>query len=277
MKKVGLVLSGGGARGLAHVGAIKVLVENKIPIDYIAGTSIGAFVGGIYAATKDVTILEEIALNNNWKEIFNLFFDPGLKGGFITGKKVIALIEKYAGQITFEKLKIPFTAVATDFNSGQAVEINKGNLGLAIRASVAVPLFFQPVTVNDQILFDGGLASPYPVETVRKMGAEVVIGVNLYDNYLNKFSPEKIDLIPLLRQSLKILIHNLAAKEAQKADVNISPELTKIGWLKLLNQKGSQEGIDLGVYATEKNIKKIQTLLKEKNIFKRLLEFLRMG
>src|SRR4030042_5692027 len=99
MKKVGLALSGGGALGLAHVGVIKTLVQNNIPIDFISGTSIGAFVGGLYAATKDVKVLEEIALNNNWKEIFSLFFDPGFKGGLITGNKIIGLIEKYTGKI----------------------------------------------------------------------------------------------------------------------------------------------------------------------------------
>ncbi len=276
MKKVGLALSGGGALGLAHVGVIKTLVQNNIPIDFISGTSIGAFVGGLYAATKDVKILEEIALNNNWKEIFNLFFDPGFKGGLITGNKIINLIEKYTGKVDFSDLKIPFTAVATDFNTGQIVEINKGKLCTAIRASIAVPIFFQPEIIDGKILFDGGFSSPYPVKTVKKMGADIVIGVNLYDDYLSEFSSKEIGFIPLLRQSIKIFLHNLSEIEAREADINISPQSTKIGWGKLLSKKGSQEGIDLGTQTTEKKIKEIKSLLFTSSFWNSIKQFLKL-
>ncbi len=276
MKKVGLTLSGGGALGLAHIGVIKTLVENNIPIDYISGTSIGAFVGGIYAATKSTSVLEEIALNNDWKKIFNLFFDPSFKGGLITGNKIIKLIEKYVGNAEFSDLKIPFVAVATDFNTGQAVQIKSGKLSKAIRASIAVPFLFQAVTIDRQILFDGGLSSPYPVEAVKKMGAEVVVGVNLYDDYLLKFPSQEIGNIPTICQSIKIFLRNLSLVEAQKADVNIVPESTKIGWNKIINQKGSQQGIDLGIAATNIRLKEIKKIVfKEKRrLLKRLFNFL---
>ena len=276
MKKVGLALSGGGARGLAHIGVIKTLVKNNVPIDIISGTSIGALVGGLYAATKNINILEEIALTNNWKEIFNLFFDPGFKGGLITGNKIINLIEKYTGKIDFKDLKIPFVSVATDFNTGQMVEISKGKLCRAIRASIAVPFFFQPLIIDNKILFDGGLSSPYPVNSLRKMGADVVIGVNLYDDYLSELSINEINLIPVLRQSMKILLHNLAEIEAIKADVNITPSITKIGWKQLLTRIGSQQGIDIGVKAAEEKIEEINRLLREDkdNFFMKLMRFL---
>lgn len=276
MKKVGLALSGGGARGLAHIGVIKTLIKNNVPIDMISGTSVGALVGGLYAATKNIKILEEIALTNNWKEIFNLFFDPGFKGGLITGNKIVNLIEKYTGKINFKDLKIPFVAVATDFNTGQIIEISKGKLSQAIRASIAVPIFFQPEVIDNKILFDGGLSSPYPVNSLRKMGANIVIGVNLYDDYLSELSVNEINLIPVLRQSMKILLHNLAEIEATKANVNITPSITKIGWRQLLSRAGSQQGIDVGIQATEEKIEQINRLLKkdEDNLFKKLMRFL---
>jgi len=262
MKKVGLALSGGGPRGLIHIGVIKVLEKNNIPIDCIAGSSVGAFIGGIYAATKDVRILEQITASLKKRTIFSLFFDPVLKSGLIKGDKIINFIKKYVGDIEFSQLKIPFTAVATDFNTGEKFEINEGKLCQAIRASIAVPFFFKPVTIDDKILVDGAISSPLPVASVKKMGANLSISVNLYDKYLSQFSENQINIITVLQLTTKILLHNLAETQAKEADISISPQSTKIGWGKLLSRVGSQQGIDLGTQATEKKIKEIQNLLK---------------
>jgi len=266
VKKIGLVLSGGGARGLAHVGVLKVLQTNNIPIDCITGTSVGAFVGGIYAATRSVAVLEKIALEINWRELTYLFLDPGFKGGLISGNKIVQLIEKYVGNVEFKDLKIPFTAVATDFETGKMVEINRGKVSQAIRASIAVPLFFQPVVINNKVLFDGGLVSPLPVDSVKKMGASIVIGVDLYGDYLMDFETGKLNTTNILQQSIKLLLHNLALQEGKNADIIITPSLKGIGWGNLLTSKGSQEGILIGVQAAEKILPKIKALISVKKI-----------
>ena len=264
MKKIGLVLSGGGARGLAHIGVLKVLQANNIPVDCITGTSVGAFIGGIYAATKSVAVLEKIALEINWRELTYLFLDPGFKGGLISGNKIVQLIEKYVDNIEFKDLKIPFTAIATDFETGKMVEINTGKVSQAIRASIAVPLFFQPVVINEKMLFDGGLVSPLPVDSAKKMGASIIIGVDLYRDYLMDFKTGKLNTTNILQQTIKLLLHNLSLQEGKNADVIIAPNLKKIGWGNLLTVKGSQEGILIGEQAAEKMLPQIKTLISIK-------------
>jgi len=272
LPKVGLALGGGGAKGLTHIGVIKVLEKNKIPLDYISGTSIGSLIGGLYAATKDIKLIEQIVLDNNWREIGNLFFDPTFKLGFVQGEKIKKFIEKYIGDIDFKDLKIPFAVTGTDLKTGNLVVINSGKVAEAIRISISIPILFKPVEKNGQILVDGGLSSPVPVEVVKKMGAQFIIGVDLYNDY----SDRKIRLTNIPYDSVNILIHNLGKKDTELADITISPKTSTLGWSKFLSQKGSLEGIRFGEEATKKIIPKLKVLLAQKRtttFFTRLVNF----
>lgn len=189
-KKLGLVLGSGSAKGLSHIGVIKLLEEMDIKIDYIAGSSIGAMIGGAYAAGISVSEIEDIALKTDLASSVKYFLPTVSKSGLISGVKVTEFLKDVVGDINIEDLKIPFTATATDIFTGQEIIFNKGNLVEAIRASISVPIIFQPVIHNDQILVDGGLANPLPINVACKMGADFIIAVNVMPS-LNKAKPDR--------------------------------------------------------------------------------------
>lgn len=203
--KIGLALGSGGPKGLSHIGVIKVLEKNNIPIDFIAGTSIGSVIGGFYAATKDIKKIEEIALTNNWRQTLSLFFDLSLRQGFVDGKKIKNFIENVIGKIHFQYLKIPFSAVASDIKTGKAVVLNNGEVALAIRASSSIPLIFKPVKLENRLLVDGGLSLPVPAGVVRKMGADLVIAVNLDYDYFSNNEDNKFGVYKLANNSIRLL------------------------------------------------------------------------
>lgn len=178
-KKVGLVLGSGSAKGLSHIGVIKYLEENGIKIDFIAGSSIGAMIGGAYAAGVSISEIEEIALKTDLVSSVKYFIPTISKSGLITGIKVKEFINNVVGNIDIENLKIHFTATATDILTGQEVNFSSGNLVDAIRASISVPIIFEPVIHNGQVLVDGGLVNPLPVNIIQNMGADFIIAVNV--------------------------------------------------------------------------------------------------
>jgi len=206
--KIGLALGSGGSRGLAHIGVIKALEENNIPIDFVAGSSIGTMVGGFYAAGLSIKEIEKIALSTTWRRVFSVLFDPHLKQGLIGGEKLKTFIEDYINGKKFEDCKIPFVAVATDLKTGEVVVLNKGEMAQAIRASVSIPLVFKPVKINGRILADGGLSAPVPVEIARNMGADIVIAVNLDKHYCDE--ERETGWYDIANDSLNILRHHLA-------------------------------------------------------------------
>lgn len=175
--KIVLALGAGAARGLAHIGVLKVLEEEGIPIAAIAGTSIGAFIGALYAAGVPVAQIEKIARDVDWAHLFRLV-DPILPtSGLIDGKKVMAFMARLLPVHTFEDLRLPLAITATDIETGDELTIKKGNLLEALRAAVAFPGIFTPVRFRDRFLVDGGLCNPVPADVARNMGAEIVIGV----------------------------------------------------------------------------------------------------
>jgi len=179
--KVGLALSGGAVRGIAHIGVLKALEEGSVCVDMIAGTSAGAFVGACYAKEGNVTLLQETALGIDWRKLarladLNLI---SLGKGFVHGQKVKSILLACIGDVDFEDLQIPFAVVATDAQSMEEIVINKGSVVEAVRASVSMPVIFTPVKWGDRFLIDGGVVNPLPVDIVRKMGAEIVIAVNV--------------------------------------------------------------------------------------------------
>ncbi|MCK4297703.1 MAG: patatin-like phospholipase family protein, partial [Candidatus Marinimicrobia bacterium] len=178
-KKVGLVLGSGSAKGLSHIGVLQFLEEADIKINYIAGSSIGAMIGGAYAAGISINEIADIAIKTDLASSVKYFLPTISKSGLISGIKVKEFLRNVVGDIDIEDLKIPFAATATDIFTGQEIDFNKGNLVEAIRASISVPIIFQPVIHNDQILVDGGLANPLPINVVCKMGADFIIAVNV--------------------------------------------------------------------------------------------------
>jgi len=273
--KIGLALGGGGPKGLAHIGIIKVLEENNIPIDFIAGTSIGAMVGGFYSAKKNIYEIEKLALTTNWPKFISLFFDPTIRHGLIKGEKLKKFIEDYLGEINFKDLKIPFKAVATDLHTGEKFIIGKDKVSTAIKASTTIPLMFAPVRIDNRTLIDGGVSCPVPVDVVRQMGADFVIAVNLTGNDQFDDKEKKLTLSSIANNSLNILRYNLALENIKTADFIIAPKVGDIGWKHFFTYKGTEESIKLGVNAIQPKIYELkQAIAKKKrgNIFDRFFK-----
>ena len=268
--KIGLALGSGGSRGLAHIGVIKVLEENNIPIDFIAGSSIGAMVGGFYAAGLSIKEIEKIALSTNWRRVFSILFDPHLKQGLIGGEKLKTFIEDYINGKKFEDCKITFVAVATDLKTGEIVILNKGEMAQAIRASVSIPLVFKPAEINGRMLADGGLSAPVPVEIVRGMGADIVIAVNLDKYYCDEeWKPGWYDIA---NDSLNILRYHLALSNVANADIVIDINVGKNYWYQFTN---GQDKILTGEKATKEVLPRLQEIIyqKSKGGLRKYLEF----
>ena len=217
-KKVGLALGSGGAKGLSHIGVIKYLEEMGIKIDFITGSSIGALIGGAYASGLSIEEIEDIALETDLASTIKLF-SPGFgKSGLVTGKKVREFLNSMLGNKNIEDMPIPFTAVAADIITGEEIHFNKGNLVEAIRSSISIPIVFQPVIRNNNVLVDGGLVNPVPINVAREMGADYIIAVNILsaknspDPKSDKKFNNKTDLgkshkiIPVMERKLENLI-----------------------------------------------------------------------
>ena len=275
MKKLGLALGGGGARGCAHIGVIKALEEAGIKINYIAGTSIGAFVGGVYVC-GDIKELEKYLLKVKWKDVLK-HLDPVIpRKGLMAGKKVIKLNKKMLDHDDFKKAKIPFTAVATELATGEEMHINKGKISNAVRASVAIPGILTPFKKGRQYLLDGGVVNPLPINVVKKMGADIVIAVDLNHYFvkekLNKryrtpknklskfFGASWPNIIDVLESSLFMMEDELSEKslEIHKTDVLIRP---KLGSTSIFDFHHAKKLISEGYKVTKAQIPKIKRLL----------------
>lgn len=173
-----LVLGGGAARGWAHLGVIRALAEKEIPIDFVAGTSIGALVGAVYAAGNIDSFRADV-LKIDWKRVLGYLDFVFPKSGLIDGRKINAFIRTHVSASRFEDLPLPFCSVATDMFTGREIVQCKGDLVQAVRASIAIPGIFTPVEQGELFLIDGGLVNPVPVSVARANGADFVIAVDL--------------------------------------------------------------------------------------------------
>jgi len=262
-KKIGLALGSGAIRGLAHVGVIKSLVKHNIPIDYLAGSSIGAWVGVHYALYKDIAKLEELTLGMKKEKLLS-FFEPSLTGGFIKGERVEKLLNLWLKNATFNDLKIPMKIVATDLISGEPFIFDKGNLALATRASMAVPSFFKPVNYKSYLLVDGGVSNPVPDNLVKQQGADIVIAVNL-DNFgaKGRFSAKDTRFDKVAIRTIEIMRYNLAKHSTRQADIILELSLAKYSsWRKYFTSNIGPEIVKIGEQATDKIIPKLKALLK---------------
>jgi len=190
-QKIGLALGSGSARGLAHIGVIRALEDAGIKIDYISGTSIGALIGSVYASDK-LDALEKVYRDFDWKKIAYFFDVVFPKSGLIDGNKVEDFVREYTHAKNIEDLPLPFQAVATDMSTGKEVVLDKGDVIEAVRASISVPGIFTPVRKDGRVLVDGGLVNPVPVSTVRSMGAEFIIAVDLNHDIVEGKAPQSI-------------------------------------------------------------------------------------
>jgi len=263
--KIGLALGSGGAKGLSHIGVLKVLEAAEIDIDYIAGSSIGALVGAYYAAHPSLKDLEELVFSFNKRKGFMLF-DPVLRGGLIRGNKIEKFISEMLEGATFKSLRIPFWAVATDFITAEEVVISKGNLVKAVRASISVPAVFKPIGYEGRILADGGLSDPVPASVVRTMGADVVIAVNVDGKFVDSASKAP-SLVQTPMHSVGILQQNLTLQSLQTADVIISPTLPSmgfVGWNYFFDTDKAQQIIKSGEDAAQVILPGLRRIIEEK-------------
>jgi NTE family protein len=177
--KIGYALGGGAARGISHIGVLKVLDEYKISPDLIAGTSMGAVIGALYASGIKAIDIEQIVLHIGWKR---LMLPTNIRlplGGFTRGNRIISLLKAILGDLTFSRLKCDFVCVTTDIITGEQVVLRDGSLIDAVRASMSIPGIFAPVMIDERYLVDGGLVNQVPVSVCRVMGAKYIVGVNV--------------------------------------------------------------------------------------------------
>lgn len=257
-KKIGLALGGGGAKGLAHIGVIKALLTAGIDINYIAGTSMGALVGGYYAATKDIKALENMAYSLKRSDVFPITEILKRKdGALFRGQSVANILKKEFGDIKIENCKIPFVAIATDAKNGDEARLDKDSLINAVKASIAIPGVFSPVEIDGKILMDGGLVNPVPADVARQMGAEYVIAVDVSSKWF--MAPEKLantsDIYSVMSSALSIIEYQVAKIPLKSADIVLRPPVLNYDWLDFSKAK---ELIKTGERELELNLREIR-------------------
>jgi len=255
--RVGLALSGGAARGMAHVGVLKVFQEHDVPIDFIAGTSAGALVGGAFAAGMSVADLEELGRTMRWRDIGRMTLS---RLGIQSNARLEDFIRARFPVTRFEELRIPFAAVATDLHSGSAVVMSgEGDVAFAIRASCALPGWYVPV-VDEQgrQLIDGGLVANVPTAVVRSLGANLVVAVDVNHDGAKFLGPPH-SAIGVLLQSIIVVQRTAATHQRQVADLVISPRVGHIRWDEMTR---GEELMTAGEEAARASIAKIKQLLE---------------
>ncbi|MBM3501766.1 MAG: patatin-like phospholipase family protein, partial [Armatimonadetes bacterium] len=250
--KIAVVLGAGVSRGFAHVGVLKILETQKVPIHLIVGTSVGSFVGSIYCSGIDAFHVQKMALALQKEDVFDLTIPDN---GFVRGEKLENYVNKSVRNAAIEQLKIPFRAVATNIQSGEEVVFGMGNTGMAVRASCSIPGVFQPVRIGDTSYVDGGVVSPVPVDAARKAGADVVIAVDLSAGAARSI-PQGI--IETILQSVDIMYAKIAEVQVRNADVVIRP---RVGHIRSSDFNRRHEAILEGEKAAAEAMGQIQQIL----------------
>lgn len=284
--KLGLVLSGGGAKGIAHIGVLKVLEEYNITPDYITGTSMGSIIGALYSLGYTASEMEEIILSQDWNELL-LDYVPlnrialeekdekgryagsfpiedykiTLPKGLVAGQNVSQLLSKltiFAHQVEdFDNLPIPFLCIATDIETGEAVVLDSGYLPEAVRASMSIPSMFTPVEYDDRLLVDGGLVRNFPVSDCVDMGADIIIGVNVGSGLLKR---DKLNsLVRIMEQSIAFQGAYSTEEERKLADILIEPEVSEY---QITEFTKGEELIALGEDAARKHLAELDSLVE---------------
>ncbi|WP_035659759.1 patatin-like phospholipase family protein [Flavobacterium seoulense] len=254
--KIGLVLSGGGAKGFAHIGVLKVIEEAGIKVDYIGGTSMGAVVGGLYASGYNASQLDSIFNTTDFDELLSDYipretknfyekrndevyalvlpfnkYKIGIPDALSKGLYNFNLLSRITGNVKhvrdFSKLPIPFLCIGTDIETGEQVVLNKGNLARAMIASSAFPSLFSPVEYDDKFLVDGGVVNNYPIDEIRKLGADIIIGVDVQNDLLDRKGLN--DATKILVQITNLHSIDKMKENILKTDIYIRPDIKNYG------------------------------------------------
>lgn len=256
--RVALVLGGGAARGFAHVGVIRALEQEKIPVDMVVGTSVGSLIGALYASSRNSFELEWTAFTLERDDLF----DYGLMGavtgmGVVKGDKLERFIQAKVPQASIEDLRLPYAAVATDLNRGQRVVLDHGSVARAVHASSAIPGIFEPVNYQGRMLVDGGVMENIPVSVAREKGADIVIAVDISENLTN-FNITNI--VDVTLQAVNIMFDQNVKNQVKNADVVISPAVGDVAMLDFTQKKRCMQA---GVDAAEKAMPEIRQKIEE--------------
>lgn len=249
---IALALGGGGAKGFAHIGVIKVLESHGIKPKIVTGTSAGSFVGSIYASGKTPFQLQQIAFSLKEADIRDLTFN---RQGVVLGQKLQDYVNRQIANKPIEQFPIRFAAVATRLDNGRRADFIKGNAGQAVRASCSIPNVFVPATIGGTKYVDGGLVSPIPVQTARDMGADIVIAVDIS---ARPAGDKPLSMFGLLDQTINIMGQQSINTELNKANIVIQP---KVGHLGALDLKASNEAILEGEKSAQLKIKAIDAAI----------------
>ncbi len=255
--KIALVLGGGAARGFAHVGVIRLLEQEKIPIHMIVGTSVGSLIGALYASDPNGFNLEWLSFSIEKDDIFDYSLIYS-KMGPVQGERLEKFIQTKVKAKTMEQMKIPFYAVATDLNSGNTVVFEKGSVAKAVRASCSIPGIFQPLELGGKMYVDGGVTDNLPVDVARAKGADIIIAVNISKNIQNLQINTLIDVI---LQSINIMGRELVIYKSRGYDVLIEPNVGDVGITDFSQKKRL---MDAGIQAAKQALPKIKKLIEEK-------------
>ncbi len=280
-KKIGLALSGG-VKGLAHIGVLGVLEENNIPVDFIAGTSMGAVIGALYSYEPNAKKLEKEVLSKKWNGLLDYTIPIT---GLIRGKRIEKFFEERLKNISFKDLKIPLFVTACDIDKKQEIIFSRGSVAKALRASISIPGIFVPTENIDKILVDGGVIDPIPTEILEGK-ADIIIAVNA--NFMKIRKPDLNDvatfktgnrkmphIIETVSKSFQIIGSEASKNDLmeEKANFIINIDLSNI---KTMEFEKAKEIINKGKRTTRKLLRDIKQLTKP-NLFKRFLEELNKG
>ncbi len=259
---IGLALSGGAARGLAHIGVLRALEENKIPIDFVAGSSAGSIVGGAYAAGMSVDEIEAMARGLRWRHVGRLTLS---RQGLQSNRRLEKFVHDRLPKKRFEELSIPFAVVATDLSTGDAVVMkDNGDVAFAIRASCTIPGLYVPVSDDlGRQLVDGGLVAVIPATIVRSLGADIVIAVDVNSVGATFFGSSMRSVFGVILQSMILIQKSVSHHQLSSSDFVISPRVGHIRWDQL---RRSEQLIAAGYEAGAECALAILALIEEKSL-----------
>jgi NTE family protein len=254
--KVALVLGGGAARGFAHIGVIRVLEQEKIPVDLVVGTSVGSLIGALYASQRSSFELEWSAFQLKQEDLFDFrVFGAVLGMGLARGELLEAFVKAKVKQERIEDLLIPFAAVATDLNWGGRIVIDKGSVAKAVHASCAIPGVFEPVMHEGKLLVDGAVVDAIPIEVARAKGADVVVAVDVSEDLGNVNIKNMLDV---MLQSTNIMAAVNVATRKAGADVIVKPKVGGVGMLDFGQKKVC---MDAGIEAARAAVPRIRAAI----------------
>lgn len=256
--RIALVLGGGAARGFAHVGVIRALEQEKIPIDMIIGTSVGSLIGAIYANDQNCFELEWTAFALEKDTLFDYGILNAITGmGMAKGEKLEDFVRTKITTKNIENLKLPFAAVATDLNRGTRVVLDSGPVAKAVHASCAIPGVFEPVNHQNRLLVDGGVVDNIPIAVAREKGADIVIAVDISENVQNYNITNVVDV---MIQAVNIMFDENVKYRKKEADVLITPAVGNVAMLDFSQKKRCMQA---GIEAAQKAVPEINIKIGE--------------